>query len=287
MDEYYNVHQALKILNKHYVTDSQQVLTRFIREGRLTATKQSYGYIIKKEDLLYFINHYHNGIVEIMEVYDQYLEELEYPLSVSEKKKVKKVDKVEHEDKLTTSFWDEKLNMLFLKMDELISSIQTLTTSSETDRVNTSVQENQQNSSSNQNTAEQTIQKKESSQYKKSKKKPYDEFLKNLKSTLKNIEHYRSEQEIKDVYSIYYDENSLIKEGIYDETKDIFVCPKTQMSNSNMISLLKDSVSSLLSVNLFNEVANPEKSEEEQQFSYPEHTHDDIPIVSNKKEQKG
>jgi hypothetical protein len=50
--EVYNVHQALKILQQYYITDSIQMVTRWIREGKIKAnvrqTEEKVGGFIRK-----------------------------------------------------------------------------------------------------------------------------------------------------------------------------------------------------------------------------------------------
>lgn len=73
MGRYINVHEALKILNVHYVTDSIQMVTRWIREGRILAERsenRKEGWRILEEDVYEFANEVNPGIVQLLGYYN-------------------------------------------------------------------------------------------------------------------------------------------------------------------------------------------------------------------------
>ncbi|NCT39588.1 hypothetical protein GTW56_27660 [Bacillus sp. EB93] len=72
MGRYFNVHEALKILNDHYVTDSIKMVTRWIREGKILAERtenRKEGWRIEEGDLMDFITDYNPGIVQYIDNY--------------------------------------------------------------------------------------------------------------------------------------------------------------------------------------------------------------------------
>ncbi|MCM3167923.1 hypothetical protein [Peribacillus frigoritolerans] len=72
MGRYLNVHEALKILNDHYVTDSIKMVTRWIREGKILAERtenRKEGWKIEEGDLFDFITAYNPGIVQYIDNY--------------------------------------------------------------------------------------------------------------------------------------------------------------------------------------------------------------------------
>ncbi|MGM9986445.1 MAG: hypothetical protein ACI35O_04365 [Bacillaceae bacterium] len=69
-----NTHEALKILNEHYITDSLQMVVRWIGEGRILAERSDYrkgGWRIKADDLYDFIEAVHPGLVLKNEKYNE------------------------------------------------------------------------------------------------------------------------------------------------------------------------------------------------------------------------
>ncbi|USK75895.1 helix-turn-helix domain-containing protein [Peribacillus frigoritolerans] len=92
----YNVHEVLSILQKYYITDSQQMVTRWIREGKINGVRsknKKEGYRILEEDLFDFIEEQRPGLPSIFEVYEEYIKNLnpnnnelnEHPVDKEEK----------------------------------------------------------------------------------------------------------------------------------------------------------------------------------------------------------
>ncbi|WP_026583987.1 helix-turn-helix domain-containing protein [Bacillus sp. J33] len=76
MERILNVHEAIRILKRHYITATPQSVSRYIREGRLYAEKASRkdGYKIKESDLYEFMDEEMPMIGEVMEIYDQFID---------------------------------------------------------------------------------------------------------------------------------------------------------------------------------------------------------------------
>lgn len=75
----YNVHEVLAILQKYYVTDSQQMVARWIREGKIQGIRsenRKEGYRVSEEDLFDFIEEQCPGLPSIMEGYEAYVKQL-------------------------------------------------------------------------------------------------------------------------------------------------------------------------------------------------------------------
>jgi hypothetical protein len=83
VERIFNVHEALQILKRHYITGNIQMVSNFIREGRLKGERASRkeGWMIKEYDLYDFIDEEKPGIVEIVYVYDKYSESVSVPTS--------------------------------------------------------------------------------------------------------------------------------------------------------------------------------------------------------------
>ncbi|RFU71448.1 hypothetical protein D0469_01715 [Peribacillus saganii] len=74
MGRYLNVHEALRILNEHYVTHSIQTVTRWIREGKIIAERtenRKDGWRIDEDDLYEFITDVHPGAVQLIQYYKE------------------------------------------------------------------------------------------------------------------------------------------------------------------------------------------------------------------------
>ncbi|WP_204524753.1 hypothetical protein [Litchfieldia alkalitelluris] len=75
----YNVHEAVKLLDKYYITDSIQMVTRWLRERKIAGVPSSNrknGWIITEEELFAFIEEKRPGLPQIMSVYEEYIKNL-------------------------------------------------------------------------------------------------------------------------------------------------------------------------------------------------------------------
>lgn len=85
MGKSYNVFEATKLLDKHYVTDSIKMVTRWIRNGELVGSRSNNrkeGYLIDEEDLLEFIEERNPGIVQYIHYFER---SLEHKMSIEDK----------------------------------------------------------------------------------------------------------------------------------------------------------------------------------------------------------
>jgi hypothetical protein len=110
----YNVHEILAILQKYYITDSLQMVTRWIREGKIQGIRSEYrkdGYRVSEEELFEFIDEQRPGLPSIMKVYEEYIKKLSsdhhektnYFQSHEEIKEIKKLEskKMDYEKEIT------------------------------------------------------------------------------------------------------------------------------------------------------------------------------------------
>jgi small-conductance mechanosensitive channel len=77
--KYYNVHEVLKILEQYYITDSIQMVTRWIRERKILAERSDNkkdGWKIYENDLFEFIEDKRPGLPQVMSVYEGYIKNL-------------------------------------------------------------------------------------------------------------------------------------------------------------------------------------------------------------------
>lgn len=75
----YNVHEVLAILQKYYITDSQQMVARWIREGKIQGIRsdnRKEGYRVSEDELFEFIEEQRPGLPSIMQVYESYVKQL-------------------------------------------------------------------------------------------------------------------------------------------------------------------------------------------------------------------
>ncbi|CAM5219127.1 hypothetical protein UACE39S_03225 [Ureibacillus acetophenoni] len=75
----YNVHEVLAILQKYYITDSQQMVARWIREGKIQGIRsenRKEGYRVSEDELFEFIEEQRPGLPSIMQIYDSYVRQL-------------------------------------------------------------------------------------------------------------------------------------------------------------------------------------------------------------------
>jgi archaellum component FlaC len=146
--EVYNVHQALKILQQYYITDSIQMVTRWIREGKIRAERsenRKEGWRIHHDDLFEFIEEQRPGLPEIMSVYEWYVENAFSPMvnGNSEKGAAFDSERVKYMDidskELIEQLLEEKkqlenqlismqdeMNLVYEKVAELTTEVQKL-----------------------------------------------------------------------------------------------------------------------------------------------------------------
>lgn len=75
----YNVHEVLAILKEYYITDSQLMVTRWIRQGKLYAVRSANRkdvYLVSEEDLFDFIEELRPGLPQVLYIYKDYIENL-------------------------------------------------------------------------------------------------------------------------------------------------------------------------------------------------------------------
>ena len=99
----YNIHEVLAILQRYYITDSPQMVSRWIRDGKIHGVRsenRKEGYRVSEEDLFEFIEEQRPGLPSIMNVYDEYVKNLN-------------LDKGETQDNIEDHKEDEKKNEIF------------------------------------------------------------------------------------------------------------------------------------------------------------------------------
>ncbi|MBS4171812.1 helix-turn-helix domain-containing protein [Bacillus sp. FJAT-49736] len=122
----YNVHEVLAILQKYYITDSQQMVTRWIREGKIRAVRtdnRKDGYRVAEDDLFDFIEEQRPGLEMVMNgYYDHYIKDVRLNLFKEENSPVllDKDDEDEDEDEQASNEEkDTELNDVKSKITEL------------------------------------------------------------------------------------------------------------------------------------------------------------------------
>jgi hypothetical protein len=206
----FNVHEAFKILKRHYVTDNPQMVSRFIREGRLVGERgtRKDGWKIKESDLYNFIDEERPGIVELVYVYDKYSESVLVPTSEDYLSKKKRL-KVNTDEQL-----DEGLPVL---------------------NENTPVVVNKPTTKG---------AKKKKVKY---GKMTYDKFCEILKQNkvISQDESVALKEELKLVYFVFYDQTTTLREEILCD--DVYGCPLLpNQTQKTFLPLLKNTAPDLL-----------------------------------------
>jgi hypothetical protein len=97
--KYYNVHEVLKILQQYYITDSIQMVTRWIRDRKILAERSENrkdGWKIYENDLFEFIEDKRPGLPQVMSVYEDYIKNLH--VQQDESSRLTTVNNVETEE---------------------------------------------------------------------------------------------------------------------------------------------------------------------------------------------
>lgn len=123
----YNVHEVLAILQKYYITDSVQMVTRWIRDGKLYGIRgenRKEGYKVAEDDLYEFIEEQRPGLASIFEVYEGYIKALRPDQNTEElpKELVTPDSKITHSselDEITHNPLTEEISNLKEKINNL------------------------------------------------------------------------------------------------------------------------------------------------------------------------
>ena len=217
----FNVHEALKILKRHYVTDNIQMVSRFIREGRLVGERgtRKDGWKIKESDLYDFIDEEKPGIIEMVYIYDKYSESVFVPTSEDYLSKKKKLH-VKVNEQL-----DEPLSIQNENTPDVLHSANT----KEVDIDGISHK----------------VAKKKKIKY---EKVTYDKFCEILKknNVISQDESITLIEELKLVYFVYYDQTTTLREEILCDN-GFYSCPLLpDQTQKTFLPLLKNSAPKLL-----------------------------------------
>lgn len=77
----YDVHEVLAMLQKYYITESPQMVTRWIRDGKLQGLRsenRKEGYRVSEDALFDYIEEIRPGLPAIMEVYEEHIKRLRH-----------------------------------------------------------------------------------------------------------------------------------------------------------------------------------------------------------------
>ncbi|MFZ3579411.1 hypothetical protein [Virgibacillus sp. DJP39] len=75
----YSLDEVLGFFEEYYITQSQQMVSRWIRHGKLNATRSDYrkdGYRVSEEDLFEFIEEQRPGLRKIYDIYKDHIKQL-------------------------------------------------------------------------------------------------------------------------------------------------------------------------------------------------------------------
>jgi hypothetical protein len=266
--EVYNVHQALKILQQYYITDSIQMVTRWIREGKIRAERsenRKEGWRIHHDDLFEFIDEQRPGLPEIMSVYEWYVENAFSPMvnGNSEKddafdsERVKYVDidskelieqllkeKNQLENQLINM--QDELNLVYEQITELTVKIQKLEEENaflielyeQIDEMYEELKKKNQQESGN------GIPK--IMERKLKKVMSVEDFKTIVKEAIneyegKTINLMQQESELTtEIYTLFFNEDGKLKDEIINDEE--YNCPLTRKRYKNLKSMLKNAI---------------------------------------------
>ncbi|UOE76908.1 helix-turn-helix domain-containing protein [Parageobacillus thermoglucosidasius] len=267
--EVYNVHQALKILQEYYITDSIQMVTRWIREGKIKAERSANrkeGWRIHHDDLFEFIEEHRPGLPEVMGVYEWYVENSFSMLASDHREKHNKLDseKVKgdstYPEELIKQLMEEKnqlenqlinmqdeLNLVYEQITELTVKIQKLEEENaflmglyeQMDEMYQELIKKNQQESSNETpkTMERKLEKVMSTE---DFKKIFKEVINKYEGGTVNFMQQENEL-INEIYTLFFNEDGELKnEVIYDEEE--YRCPLTKKKYKNLRSMLKNAI---------------------------------------------
>ncbi|MBY6270826.1 MAG: DNA-binding protein [Bacillaceae bacterium] len=266
--EIYDVHQALKILQQYYITDSIQMVTRWIREGKIKAERSANrkeGWRIHHDDLFEFIEEQRPGLPEVMGVYEWYVENSFSMLANDHREKHNKLDSEEvkgdgtHSEELIKQLMEEKkqlenqlismqdeMNLVYRKVAELTTEVQKLKEENTFlielyEQIDEMYQElkkkNQQESG---NTTPKTMERKlkkvmSAEDFKTIIKEVIDEY------EGEPIDLMQQEGELMaEIYPLFFNEDGKLKNEIINEEE--YNCPLTGKKYKNLKSMLKNAI---------------------------------------------
>lgn len=264
--EYFNVHQALKILQEYYITDSIQMVTRWIREGKIKAVRsenRKEGWQIHRDDLFEFIEEKRPGLPEVKEVYDWFVKN-SFSLQLSESNGNIEIPSNNTEDMETNSLEKDRNQLYDIKqLEDQIKNIQEelhLTYEQFVD-MSTVVQELKEENESLRELYEQLHEI-----YQEIEKKMNDQTIKKVNKTknrniIKSYSLKKFEELVIEVMNEYDDSKSLLEkqENIVNEMYNLFfhdnenlneeiivdeqyTCPLTKKEYKNLKPLLKNAI---------------------------------------------
>ncbi|MGG0657250.1 hypothetical protein [Rummeliibacillus pycnus] len=111
----YNVHEVLAILQKYYITESPQMVTRWIREGKIQGIRSENrreGYRVSEDDLLDYIEELRPGLPAIMEIYEEYIKNLGFQQNEEEKQSQDNIQNLEIEQESKVREYEKEIKDL-------------------------------------------------------------------------------------------------------------------------------------------------------------------------------
>lgn len=239
------MHQSLNILKKYYITDSMQMVTRWIRQGKIRGERSENrrdGYSISHVDLFEFIEEERPGLSSIMAIYEEY-QEKEVPKEITAKiynrfddcidnNEESLQEKEEEIQKLNDALQEIQHKLMQLKEDyefltELYETLDEEYQLVKNDRKVTEVKENE-NKKNNEN-QEQPLTIEEV-------KKVLGEVISKMP-----VDANKIEQVNKEILNIYFDEDGKWKNGIYLGASNYY-CPIKKKQYKYIRTMLRNVV---------------------------------------------
>lgn len=111
----YNVHEVFAILQKYYITYCPQMVTRWIREGKINGVRsenRKEGYRVTEDDLFDYIEELRPGLPAIMGIYEEYIKDLGFQRNEEEKQSQDSVQNLEIEQESKVREYEKEIKNL-------------------------------------------------------------------------------------------------------------------------------------------------------------------------------
>jgi|GEM_PF-4673851 len=263
----YNVHEVVKILMKYYITDSIQMVTRWIREGKINAERSENrkdGWKVTHNDLFDFIEDLRPGLPEIMAVYESFIEgdlnwkenNINENWNLTDKKTLDSETLFELENEVVQLRCE--LEDTYNHISQLQCEVKGLKEENyfleelyyQTDELykeagKSSIAKHKDESEKGESREEggETVVVSKMGKREIIKKLSYEKFKKmfEMLPVLGNKEEAKVKI-LKDVYSYYFTSTEDIHPEIIDEKVGIYLCPISKKSYKNLKNLLKNGI---------------------------------------------
>jgi hypothetical protein len=221
-DAVYNIHEALKILKDHYVTDSLQMVSRWIREGALygeRSTNRKDGWLITQRDLDEFISERMPGMVELIAKHSDYVDQL----PVGRTKELDGLKQLEQSFEKKLSIFEENFTEIEAQLKLISDKLQELSQKNDTHPKGESKHETTPNREQPKNLT-----------------MSYEVFVDVLSKTLPEGFKEQYQDTLKEWYGFYFESSSKNLKSDFVQGSGEFYCKETKVRMVKFKSFIKN-----------------------------------------------